>query len=238
MSPPPADPEPTGLDTRPSRPTNGRPGATASPTARPAEGRRYGGRSTPQRRAERRGRLLAAGLQLFGTAGWLASPIERLCAQAGVATRSFYEEFAGREALLLAVYEQITAGAARAVRAALAEAPGDLRSRIPVGLAAYVDHLTSDPRRARVAHREVRTAGMLEGDRHAAVVAFAAMIEAEVQQGSQGSPTPAEGDRRLLALALAGAVNEVLVDWTAAHPRPDTASLTATLTRLFSAVLT
>jgi AcrR family transcriptional regulator len=73
-------------------------------------GRVYGGRSEPQRRAERRGRLLAAGLELFGTEGWGGTTIERLCTSAGVATRSFYEEFSSREALLLAVFEDVLAG--------------------------------------------------------------------------------------------------------------------------------
>ncbi|MGZ6827110.1 MAG: TetR/AcrR family transcriptional regulator, partial [Mycobacteriales bacterium] len=68
-------------------------------------GRVYGGRSEEERRADRRARLVAAGLELFGTEGWAGATIERLCAGAGVATRSFYEEFSSREALLRAVYE-------------------------------------------------------------------------------------------------------------------------------------
>lgn len=84
-----------------------------------------------------------------------------------------------------------------------------------------------------MAHREVRAAGVLEGDRHGVVVAFADIIEREVR-ALPGDPGV---DRRLLALALAGAVNELLVDWTASNPRPPTTPLIATLTRLFVAAL-
>ena len=50
----------------------------------PAPRRGYGGRSAAERRAERRERLLAAGLELFGTRGYAATSIERLCAAASV----------------------------------------------------------------------------------------------------------------------------------------------------------
>lgn len=130
--------------------------------------------------------------------------------RAGQRGHPIYEEFSGRDALLLAVYERITAGAASAVSAALTAAPGELAARVEAGLSAYVGYLTQDPRRARVAHREVRAAGVLEGDRHGVVVAFADIIERQVR-ALPGDPGV---DRRLLALALAGAVNELLVDWT------------------------
>src|SRR6266536_445680 len=51
---------------------------------RQAVERRYRGRLPDERRAERRRRLLGAGLELFGTVGYHGTSIERLCAQAGV----------------------------------------------------------------------------------------------------------------------------------------------------------
>src|SRR5919198_3030469 len=80
---------------------------TAAPE--PALERRYRGRLPGERRAERRRRLLDAGLELFGTVGYRGTSIERLCAQAGVTTRHFYQEFPGREALLAAPCGEIIA---------------------------------------------------------------------------------------------------------------------------------
>ncbi len=70
-------------------------------------GRTYRGRSPEERRAERRERLLEAGLKLFGGEGYAATSIERLCAHARVTARHFYEEFPTREALLLAVFDRM-----------------------------------------------------------------------------------------------------------------------------------
>ena len=195
-------------------------------------GRIYGGRSEFERRSERRTRLLNAGLELFGTDGWHAATIERLCSAAGVATRSFYEEFASREALLLAVYERIMDGVLDSVLPAVQTATGSVEDRIRVGLGGYVSYLTADPRRAKVAHREVRVAGVLENDRHAMVLRFADVIahEAQLDTGATG---------RLLGLALAGAVTEVLVDWVAQpEPRPPAEPMVDALVRLYVAAIT
>lgn len=212
-----------------------RPGALRRPV--PADGRRYAGRSEAERRADRRARLLAAGLDLFGTLGWGGGTVERLCAAAGVATRSFYEEFPQREALLLAVYSALVDGAAAAVQEAVATCPLELAPRVERGIAAYVTYLTEDPRRARVVHVQVRAAGSeLEPQRRAAVAGFAALIEV------QGQLLAGAGQRRaqvtpLTALALAGAANELLVHWATSDPAPDTSEIIAELSDLFHRVL-
>ena len=195
-------------------------------------GRVYGGRSEHERRSDRRTRLLHAGLELFGNEGWQGTTIEKLCSSAGVATRSFYEEFASREALLLAVYEDVMNGVLKTVLPRVQESTAPLEERVRIGLNGYVAYLTEDPRRARVAHREVRVAGLLENDRHAMVLRFAEVISAEanLEQGATG---------RLLGLALAGAVSEVLVDWVAqTEPRPPTGPVVDVLVRLFVTVIT
>lgn len=195
-------------------------------------GRVYGGRSEYERRSERRTKLLKAGLELFGTDGWHATTIERLCSAAGVATRSFYEEFASREALLLSVYEHIMDGVLDNVLPAVQTADGSAEERIRTGLDGYVTYLTADPRRAKVVHREVRVAGVLENDRHAMVLRFADVIahEAQLETGAAG---------RALGLALAGAVTEVLVDWVAQpEPRPHTGPMVDALVRLYVAAIT
>lgn len=195
-------------------------------------GRVYGGRSESERRAERRGRLITAGLELFGTEGWSATTIERLCSGAGVATRSFYEEFASREALLLAVYEQIMAAVVADVLPQVLALDGRPEEQIRVGLTGYVNYLTADPRRARVAHHEIRAAGTLEHHRHAMNLRFADLIAV------QGRLPRETG--RLVGIALAGAVSELLVDWVSLpEPRPDTSLLLEAVIPMFtSAILT
>jgi AcrR family transcriptional regulator len=195
-------------------------------------GRVYGGRSEDQRRSDRRSRLLVAGLELFGTVGWQGATIERLCSEASVATRSFYEEFSSREDLLKAVYEQVMNGVLETVLPIVQASKGSLEERVRTGLNGYVGYLTEDPRRAKVANREIRVAGVLESDRHAMVLRFAEVIRAvaDLEGGAQG---------HLLGVALAGAVSEVLVDWVAhAEPRPPTQPMIDTLVRVYVGAIT
>jgi len=193
-------------------------------------GRVYGGRSERERRADRRARLLAAGLDLFGTEGWTATTIEKICTSAGVATRSFYEEFSSREALLLAVFEDVLSGVVSEVRPRVVVG-GGVEQQVRAGLSGDVEHLTADPRRARVVHHEIRVAGSLEDRRQAAVVRFADLI-------SQVAQLPDTPQTRTIGIALAGAVSEVLVDWVAQpEPRPETGPLVEVLVDLFLAAL-
>ena len=198
------------------------------------EGRIYGGRSEQERRSDRRHRLLAAGLELFGTEGWSGATIERLCHVAGVATRSFYEEFSSREALLLAVYEDVMGELVTGVLPRLAATTGTDEQRLRAGISGYVDYLTQDPRRARVVHREIRAAGVLEPERQRMLLRFADLIVREMHLGDLAGVA----ERRVLALALAGAVTEVLVDWVAQpEPRSQTGPIVETLVRVFVAVV-
>lgn len=190
----------------------------------------YGGRSERERRADRRARLLAAGLDLFGTDGWTTTTIEKICTAAGVATRSFYEEFSSREALLLAVFEDVLAGVVAEVTPRVAVG-GGVEQQVRAGLSGYVEHLTADPRRARVVHHEVRVAGTLEDQRQATVVRFAELI-------AQVAQLPDTPRTRTTGIALAGAVSEVLVDWVAQpEPRPETGPLVEVLVEVFLAAL-
>ena len=189
-------------------------------------GRVYGGRSEPERRAERRARLLAAGLELFGTEGWGATTIERLCSTAAVATRSFYEEFASREALLLAVFEDVLAGVVAEVTPSVTQET-EPEAQIRTALTGYINYLTEDPRRARVVHHEIRVAGTLERQRHAMTVRFADLI-------GQTGRLARSSRNRLLGIALAGAVSEALVDWVQhPEPRPSTEELVDVLVGLY-----
>src|SRR5579875_3413309 len=114
------------------------------------EGRIYGGRSAPQRRAERRERLLDAALELFGTVGFRRTTIPMLCTASGVTARHFYEEFASREALLRALYDRIADTALEQTVGALRTTDGTAQQRIRDSTAAYFRYLTSDARLAQI----------------------------------------------------------------------------------------
>jgi AcrR family transcriptional regulator len=119
--------------------------------------RTYGGRSAADRRAERRERLLEAGLHLFGTEGYATSSIEKLCTHAGVSTRNFYEEFNAREDLLIALHTRVNEKAFCAVSAAFeqaVEADAALAQRFDLAIRTFIHTMASDSRWARLAYVE------------------------------------------------------------------------------------
>jgi AcrR family transcriptional regulator len=181
-----------------------------------AGGRRYGAQTAAERHAARRSRLLEAALELFGTRGYQDTAIGQLCAVASVSTRSFYELFPSREALLIGLHDAINAEALVAVGEALADLdPNDLPSRARAGVAAYLRTMTSDRRRARIALIEsVGVSRETEAHRQEAIGRFAAVIQLEGERLAAAGVVPAR-DFRLVAVALVGAINGLVNTWTA-----------------------
>jgi AcrR family transcriptional regulator len=70
----------------------------------------YGGVQADLRETERRKKLLAAGLQAFGTSGYAKTNIRTICRLAGLTERYFYESFGRKEDLLSALYRELTEG--------------------------------------------------------------------------------------------------------------------------------
>jgi AcrR family transcriptional regulator len=204
---------------------------------RPAPQGRYGGRSAEERRADRRARLIEAGLEMFGTIGYATSTVGRIAKVANLSTRQYYEEFSSREALLLAVYDSIQADAEQAVVAALAEQDGKpLADRMAAAIRAHLTSTATDLRRARVAFVEiigvnpgVETHRMRTRARWAAVIT--AMLDAAV-----GTGEIPKRDRRLAPVAFIGAVNGLAQDWCATQDRPPLADVIDQLSRLASAL--
>lgn len=191
----------------------------------------YGGVSAEARREQRRLALIDAGLTLFGTEGYPNAPVKKICDEAGLTQRYFYESFTDREALLDAVYrscvDALRESAGAAALTYLAQIPevtagGPVPAdRIP-GLAhtafgAFLETLTADPRRARVVLIEVvGVSPDLEKLRIGAIHSWAEMI-----LGFAARPErPASAEDRLAAIGLVGAITQLLVDWHMAAVAP------------------
>lgn len=183
-------------------------------------GRRYGGADPEERRARRRAELIAAGLDLWGTEGFAAASIKRICDHAGLTQRYFYESFTDRNALLTAVYDECVRAARADTVAAVAEflptaandsgiPADDIPSATRAALGAFLHVLATDARRARIILVEV--VGIhpdLERTRMAAIHEWADLILTL----TLGSQTPRRS-QRLAAIGLVGAVTQLLVDW-------------------------
>lgn len=208
-----------------------------TPANAAATRRGYGGRSAEELRAERRERLLAAAMELFGTQGYLATRIEHLCAEAKVTTRHFYEQFSDREALLMAVFDRVITDAATAVQGALAQDDMTGMERAQAGLHAFVHLQLDDPRRARISCIEVMgVSRALEERRRVVMQQFAGVIEGQIQQLATQGLVP-QRSYRALALAFVGGVHELEIDWLLTQPRPSVDSVVEELWFILSTLL-
>ena len=177
--------------------------------ARP--GRVYGGRTAEGRDAERRERLMVAGLEAFGTTGFQGTTIEQLCTAAGVSTRSFYDVFASREALLIALHDDINARALDAIVGALdAVESDDLHARAVAAFTAYLDVITTDPRWVRITLREtVGASPATYAARRDALGRFATFLHDELDRLADAGSIPAR-DHTLTAVAVVGGLTALV----------------------------
>ncbi|RDI34986.1 TetR/AcrR family transcriptional regulator [Lentzea flaviverrucosa] len=181
--------------------------------------RAYGGISPEQRRAERRAKLLQAGLALFTSTGFAGTKISGLCTEAGVSTRNFYEEFASKEDLLRDLHDLINATAFTRVRTALAELEtDDVRVRITALLDVFVRSVTADPRAPRLNYVEaVGVNAEIEQQHVRWVNTWAEFIESEALRAAAAGVAP-QRSYRLTAIALVGAITGLLREWQAHRP--------------------
>ena len=178
-------------------------------TARP--GRMYAGRSAEGRDAERRERLMAAGLESFGTNGFQSTTIEQLCAAASVSTRSFYETFASREALLIALHDEINDRALTAIVDTLGRVErDDLHARAVAAFTTYLDVITRDPRWVRITLREtVGASAATYKARRDALGRFATFLQSELDRLGESGVIPRR-DHELTSVAVVGGLTALV----------------------------
>lgn len=187
-------------------------------------GRLYAGTGPEQRQARRRAAFVDAGLDLFGSEGFRHVSVKRLCDEAGLTQRYFYESFSDRNALLAAVYEHCVDICRAAVGESLLQvpditsdattssvAPGEQRlaQLTRVALDALLECLTGDRRMARVILVEVvGVDASLERLRMDAIHAWA-QLAMDIAFDDEQPPARF----RLAAVGLIGALTQLLVDW-------------------------
>lgn len=174
--------------------------------------RRYKGRTTDELRAERRQRLLDAGLKLFSHKGYANSPIELICSTAKVTTRHFYEQFKGREALLKALFLQILEEANTRIISTLSDEKLPLDMRMTKAVRVGSQFLLEDQRRARIACIEtIGVSREMEKLRRQVIHNLAAIIEEYCDQMVADGLIP-KRNYHLPSIALVGAMLELLVE--------------------------
>ena len=174
--------------------------------------RRYAGMSADDRAADRRARLLEAGLEVFATAGAAGATMTAVCAQAKLTERYFYESFTSRDDLLRHVVDAVSEEIKAAALDALHSPAPTVEKQVENAIAAFVAVLTDDERKGRVAMIESSAVDSLRTHRRELMREFSRIVAEEAQNlfGDQAWPEPESSINGLLFI---GGLAELVAAW-------------------------
>lgn len=186
--------------------------APPAPASQGVAGRRYGGVGQAQREQARRGALIDAATEVFGTVGFRRATVRSVCRLARLNDRYFYAAFENMEHLLRETYAHHAGALLGQLQAAVASSAPTLDARLDAGLHTFFAFLRH-PHAARVLLLEVMGVSPetdLTYQRY--IFEFAKLI-----LGMTGAPLPADDDTqaqaRIVGLALVGAMTNAGTAW-------------------------
>jgi AcrR family transcriptional regulator len=165
--------------------------------------RQWSGSTLADRQSVRRRALLDAGLDLLGAEGGPAVGVRAVCRRAKLTERYFYESFPDRDALVAAVYDEVTERAHAALTGAVSSASSDAAALAEAAVEAFVQLVLDDPRVGRVLFVAPLTDPALMHRGLAALPAFRALVREQL---------PADADdveRRMTAIGVVGALAQL-----------------------------
>jgi AcrR family transcriptional regulator len=169
--------------------------------------RTWGGTTLAERRAGRREALLVAALDLIGEQGGAGVTVRSVCRRAELTDRYFYENFAGRDELLAALFLTVATEVQHVLTEAIDNAGHDRATVARAAVEAMVSMLTDDPRKGRLILVEPLSDPALSEAGLALVPAFTRLVRAQLPKGES------RARRAMAALGLAGAVGGLFASW-------------------------
>ncbi len=203
-------------------------------------GRRYKGVDSVERIAQRRARILAAGIELFGRRGYARTTMAMISAESGVPHRYLTQLFPTREDLLREIYLSITQSVADAVRASRPKLRTDLIAQMRQDVATACHAFLADERFLRINCLEVVGVSQeFEQLRRKVIRTFSQLILEEVDTMVAAGLLPERDDYFSRTLGLVGAFHELMTEWvlTPEERRPATEVLIAQVQEFFRGML-
>lgn len=192
----------------------------------PSSKRAYRGQSQEERQSERRRRLIAAAIDVYGERGYHNATVKAVCEAAGLTERYFYESFPNSEGLLIASFNAVTYSVlGEALRAAEAAGRGRV-ARSRAMLNAYFSALQRGPHAARMFLVEIR------GVSRAVDQAFDAALVAVGREVVRMIAPANALDDELLQAGVIGGVIHIALRWIANGYQPPLATAVESALRL------
>jgi len=184
-------------------------------TAELTSARSYRGMSQEERRADRRARLVAAAIAVYGERGYHQATVKAVCEAAGLTERYFYESFPNSEALLIDSFNAVTYSVLGELTQAARDAGRGRIARSRAMLHAYFAALQREPRSARVFLVEIR------GVSRAVDQAFDAALRAIGREVARIVAPPSAPEDELLQAGVVGGVIHIALRWIDNGYAPD-----------------
>lgn len=141
----------------------------------------------------KRRRMIDAIAELSAEQGYEATKIADIVSRAGVARKTLYDNFDGKEDLFLSAFDLYFAETKRAVEEACDATGGAWRQRIESGVAAFLRCVEERPAAARLCMIEALSATPAASARYdAALREFVELLEANAPEGTDLPATVAE----------------------------------------------
>lgn len=174
--------------------------------------RTYGGATGNERLAERRTRLLAAGLDLLASDdGPRAFTVRGVCREAGLASRYFYESFEDADDLAAAIYDEEIIALTTVTLGAMDGIPDDVKRFMGAALEAMIGHIAEDPRRGRLLYAPALAAlPAIAERRKASTRLFVGLLTDEARSRTPLEDGPAAA---VLAEILVGGLAQAIAAW-------------------------
>lgn len=175
----------------------------------------WGGTTLDVRRDARRRRLLEVGFELLGGRGGAAVTVRSVCRHAKLTDRYFYESFADRDELLVAVYDQVAEEARDVLAGAVAAvaSPAEPEAIARAAVEAFLGLLTRDPRKGRVLLLVPMTDAALSARAVELMPMFAELIRVQLAAAAGSAVPDAPREERMTATALIGALSNLFIRW-------------------------
>ena len=175
--------------------------------------RSYRGVTADDRVSGRREALIDAALEVFAAEGWSALSARRVCEQAGLTRRYFYESFADVDALLGAAFDRITGAVTDAVQAAAVGGGGASREElVRRAVSAGLGVLASPPSNGLFLAASLTAGGALVAHRARSIDDLATIVAAAVASQPDARRVSAD-EARLTARIAVSAILSIVDGW-------------------------
>ncbi|MGH3726877.1 MAG: TetR/AcrR family transcriptional regulator [Mycobacterium sp.] len=191
----------------------------------------YGGIEAPDRQAERRNRLLDAGLDLLTSGPAPKLTVRGVCKHAGVVARYFYENFTDLDQLSAEVFDGIIGQVATTTQRAVDSAP--LREKTAAGIANIVHTIAADPRIGTLLFSINPANSVIAQRRNTSWEVFAALSGQHLNKTYQLTN---DEPMRAAAYFAVGGVGQTVAAWVSGQLKLSADELVDTLTRLLEPI--